>query len=316
MAFPKDLFRVTSHQPPRFQLYQPGFNPSNSCWLNGKWLTVPKAEYEKRKAKHQRIYKGLRDAVATQHHRNKRTALKDMTEAQRQAYEFFSGEETLTVKQADGYGLVSVEMGGTKVKPHCIEWIRAKGWKIPRLIVRDNGEKTYDQTRGRGIPDDLIEVTKKPVDTWKEIVKQNKENQRELSRGLLQSSLEEAQPPGMIMGCDFKTFALSMSMHGLLEMEEEIVRCEFNATKGKKDRLSDLEDERAEYVKLRGDLSKHPHFEEAYDHAKAEHNDCARANLDSSKGTLFDWVLPKFSPDGTHEPWGPKDVPWAAKDVW
>ena len=34
-------------------------------------------------------------------------------------------------------------------------------------------------------------------------------------------------------------------------------------------------------------------------------------NLDNSKGALFSWVLPKFHDDGTHEPWGPRDYPWA-----
>jgi len=50
-------------------------------------------------------------------------------------------------------------------------------------------------------------------------------------------------------------------------------------------------------------------FAEWYKASKKSHNDCARANLGDS-GVLFAFVLPEFHADGTHEPLGPRDVPW------
>lgn len=42
----------------------------------------------------------------------------------------------------------------------------------------------------------------------------------------------------------------------------------------------------------------------------AEHNECARANLDATQGKCYTCVLPDFNADGTHGPVGPQDVPW------
>jgi len=47
-----------------------------------------------------------------------------------------------------------------------------------------------------------------------------------------------------------------------------------------------------------------------YENTKRGLNQCSRSNLDSSGGLLFCFVLPTFYPDGSHDPWGPKDVPW------
>lgn len=49
---------------------------------------------------------------------------------------------------------------------------------------------------------------------------------------------------------------------------------------------------------------------EHYAAVKESHNSCARSNLDNSNGFLACYVLPQFKVDGTHEPWGDKDVPW------
>ena len=49
---------------------------------------------------------------------------------------------------------------------------------------------------------------------------------------------------------------------------------------------------------------------------RASHNECERANLDSSDGSSWCFVLPKFHKDGTHEPLGEKDAPWNWVDPW
>ena len=54
-------------------------------------------------------------------------------------------------------------------------------------------------------------------------------------------------------------------------------------------------------------------FQQYYQESLESHNSCERNNLDNSKGTFYCYVLPKFNEDGTHEPWGEKDVPWGNK---
>lgn len=52
-------------------------------------------------------------------------------------------------------------------------------------------------------------------------------------------------------------------------------------------------------------------FDEMYKRRVAEHNARTRSDLDRANGATYAFVLPTFNPDGTHEPLGPKDFPWA-----
>lgn len=56
-----------------------------------------------------------------------------------------------------------------------------------------------------------------------------------------------------------------------------------------------------------------PDFDRLYEESRREHNDCARANLNCSKGTMYTYVVPRFNDDGTHDPVGPRDFPWGLK---
>lgn len=108
---------------------------------------------------------------------------------------------------------------------------------------------------------------------------------------------------------------LLVAARHLVEKEIEIVREEhyLELHPGAEDRPIDLDEERRTYVRWRRtlvDAMTQERFDPAYAAAKKDHNDCARANLDQSDGTMIDYVLPEFRPDGTHKPWGPKDVPW------
>jgi hypothetical protein len=96
----------------------------------------------------------------------------------------------------------------------------------------------------------------------------------------------------------------------LLEVEQEIIHEEHNLSLGKTpDPYTNLEEERVRYVGLRS-LIEGTHLFRIYDEVKRSSNECARFNLDSSDGWIFNYVIPTFYPDGSHDPWGPKDVPW------
>lgn len=307
---PTSFARVTSHKKPRYQLYQPGFNPSNSCWLEGTWVTVTEAEFEKRKKAHEKLYKGVRKAAEKQHYRDKGVALKNMTEAQRLAWEHFSGEATLEVRYPNGnVGSVGVNLAGRRISEVSLRWLRGHhGAKvIPKIIQPD--KKVHDQTK-MGIPADLLTDDKEPVDVWKLVVKQNKENFREFSKTT--ADMTTGKIPGAPEGMD--DFMAGVAVQHLFELEQQIIRNEISK---KPDPYETPEESIAEYVEHRAEMKEAlgEKFEAIYNEAKATHNECERANLDNSKGLLFCFVLPKFNDDGTHEPIGPRDFPWAQKDL-
>lgn len=104
-------------------------------------------------------------------------------------------------------------------------------------------------------------------------------------------------------------FSVMMAAHSLIKIEERIIKAEWESIKGQKDRFTNLNEERVEYAEMRQALESLGKFA-AYEEAKKSHNECARSNLDDSNGLLFCYVLPIFNPDGSHEPWGERDVPW------
>ena len=131
----KQLFRITNHNKPKYQLYQPGFNPSNSCWLSGDWITLSKNEWEKQKGKHCKLYANLQKDTAKQHHRDKPTKLKDMTPAQKQAYQYYSGDMVFdAIYENEYYGGVSLAMSGRSLKSSSELWLRKHKCKILKNI--------------------------------------------------------------------------------------------------------------------------------------------------------------------------------------
>jgi len=328
--FPKTPCRKTTHNPPKYQLYQWGFNPVNSCWLEGDWVTVTKAEYNKRKATVEKEYARVRKACKTQHHRDKGTALKNMTRMQRVAYEFHSGNQMLEAQivrkpdpEASGSGPVaspvSVSMAGNAPKQRDITWMRNKGFKIVRWVKHGPQGKPTDQLRGLNFPEDLIiENTKETAfDFVTTIVAQNRRRDQDFFEGNLKMLEKPASelPGGEAMGMNFQQFTASMAIHALIEQEETIIRGEWNKSIGEDDSVIPFEPEkeRALYVEMRNKVRVIENWEQWYDEQKKTHNECERANLDNSNGHLYCWVLPKFNDDGTHEPWGERDVPWGHK---
>lgn len=300
MRIPKKLHRTTNHARPRHQVWQPGFNASNSCWLEGQWVTIGAwhdADLRAKVKAHEKLYKGLHEQVKKQHHRGKPTPIKAMTPAQRQAWEFFSGEGRLDCRHVPSgtIGPVGVRLAADKPDEKSIAWMRKRGYRVIPLAKQPDGKVTDQRSE---VPPDLLTGDTEPVGVWQGIVRQNRDRAEEMSRAL-------ATDPGP-MG----DFGIGIAMHGLTELEESIMRDTLRQTP---DLLETPEEVRARYVALRRDLEAAlgDRFQEHHGRARDSHNGCARTNLDNSKGHLYCFVLPRFNPDGTHEPIGPRDFPWA-----
>jgi len=134
MAIPRILSRITNHKNPRYQLYQPGFNDSNSCWLPGGWFDLPKKEWEARKDKHQKEYGDIADLSKKQDHNNPGTPVEKMTKRQRKSWEFHSGSGVIEAVALSGWKTpVGVNFKAGKVDLASQAWIKKKGWTITDL---------------------------------------------------------------------------------------------------------------------------------------------------------------------------------------
>lgn len=307
---PKKLSRKTNHAKPKCQLYQPGFNAGNGCWLCGRWVTVPDKGFAAAAKAHEALYAKVGEEMKKQHHRGKGVSPKKMTPAQRQAWEFFSGEGRVEVRWPNGaIGLCGVNLAADKPDAASVRWLRNKKAKVLLKVV--NPDKTITD-QSEDWPADMLSDDKEPVNTWKNIVKQNRDSAREMSLALADAPFHNP-PLGTINGRNFNDFAVQLSMHELTELEETVVQLE---TGHLRDDLESMDEVKVRYVELRAELEKKlgDRFQAAYDSAKASHNECARINLDNSDGRLFCFVLPRFNPDGTHDPVGPRDIPWNRKD--
>ena len=296
MSFPKVLAKISKHRPPRYMLYQPGFNNGNSCWLKGRWVNVSPEEWEERKD----LYVGIREWSKDQHYKDKGTALKRMTPAQKRAYEFYSGDETFDCFNKRGYHCtIRVYMGGKSINDKSVAWMREKGYKIIALITFYG--KISNQLKGlKGVPEDLVLRSKKPVDTEKKSVKQDRYKQAIYFDTMLETDGD-----------------IYLTMEGLNVVEENIIKAEWYRKHEKcYNDNSDYDNsdyDIKEYVRRRKLLKNKllpKEFDEIYTKCWELHNECARANL---KNNYFSFILPVFYDDGTHEPWSDKDAPVPGK---
>ena len=105
-------------------------------------------------------------------------------------------------------------------------------------------------------------------------------------------------------------FGARMLAHAVVKAAEHVLRLEHGMGGVV---TPDVARARVQYTKtltaarnaLKGDFDAH------YADCVKTHNECARANLDNSKGCSYTYVVPAFNDDGTHPPIGPKDFPWA-----
>lgn len=140
---------------------------------------------------------------------------------------------------------------------------------------------------------------------FRDIVAQNIKRDQAIAQAFVSMVENEAQP------MEVRQFSAVMAIQSLIEIEERIIRTEWYKSVGVNDSLVDPVADLADYVLLRKKASQAlgSSFDEFYTKGKASHNECARANL-GDHGKLYCFVLPVFYEDGTHEPWGEKDVPW------
>lgn len=177
--FPRILDRRTNHKKTRYQLYYPGFNRENSCWLKGKWVTISKEEWEKTKDAHAEMYKNLNEDSESQHYRNPGIEISEMTEAQKKAWEVFSGNKYLSyVTELQTIGTCSVACAGEKVTNSQIKWLRRLNLKIIAKVIL--GGEIVDQTAS--LPDDVIHFNEEPIDPSKEEVVQKSKAKKSLAK--------------------------------------------------------------------------------------------------------------------------------------
>lgn len=134
MSIPRIVYRITNHRKPLYQLYQPGFNDSNSCWIEGGWFSLPKKEWEARKKQHQKEYGDVADLCKNQDHNDDGTPPEKMTPKQRKSWEFHSGSGVIEAVTPSGYKTpVGVSFRAGKIDLSSQKWLEKKGWKITDL---------------------------------------------------------------------------------------------------------------------------------------------------------------------------------------
>ena len=106
--------------------------------------------------------------------------------------------------------------------------------------------------------------------------------------------------------------------HGLLLQSvhvaaKQLISDEVELLENPGNTFPDLAKDKAHFVKIYAKAQKAlgAKFGSEYATHLKEYNDCARSNLKVSDGTSYCYVLPAFNADGTHAPYGSKDIPWA-----
>ena len=172
---PLNWARMTNHRVPRYQLYQPGFNPSNSCWLHGGWITVRKDAWKRRKAVHTTMARIILAESKTQHHRDLATPVEKLTPMQRTAWEHSSGTSLLSCRSSHGHVLhVSVGLASDRITESSLKWLAEDGYRILSKTVHPCTEALAAQIEElRSTRPELIDECVKPVNVHETIIKQN-----------------------------------------------------------------------------------------------------------------------------------------------
>lgn len=303
MSIPTELVKITKHKKPRYMIYQPGFNNSNSCWLEGEWIQISKEEWEQKQATHQKLYENIKEEIKGQYYNDEKTKLKDMTLAQKQAWKFYSGSQHLEcfIKGCEERVItIEVNLSGRAISKKSVERMKKKNYLVIRYVTTYG--KIKDQTKGIKIPKELLLENKEPVDTVLFTIRgNNKQSDYFIKVAFLDIN---------------DSFRIGVGIHGIIKLEEEIIRSEWHESIGKKDFYDDVKSSIERYKELRKlatDKLGIEKFQQYHQEFLERHNSCERNNLDNSDGKLYCYVLPKFNEDGTHEPWGEKDVPWGIK---
>ena len=314
MMFPKEVSRITSHKKPRYQLYQPGFNDRNSCWLEGEWINLPEKEWLARKDDHERMYASVGKDRRKQHHRDEPTSFTQMTDAQRQAWNHYRGNDTIEGRHQNGsVGPYGVRFAGNRINQKDLAHMKKIGWKaFRRCRLYPNGD-VIEQAEKFDLPEEILLDEDGAVNVTAEVVSQNRRAEMEIFEGCLKSVSETMS----ILGATKPEamFEAQMAAHSVVSREEEMIQLEWDDSRGKPDPYVSLPDARQEYAEMRrkGQEAIGDAFDGLIVQQRTSHNSCARANLDNTDGSSFSFVLPEFNDDGTHPPVGERDVPWNSR---
>lgn len=288
---------MTQHSPPKYQLYQPGFNNLTSCWLPGGWVTVPQQTWEAQRKAHEASYKHVRREIRRDSPPTK-TPLKSLTTAQRQAWEYYSGKALLVAFDAeDRLCRIEVALAGTTIKVSDIE--RLEGLQVPRYLKVYKG--VTDQVQGLALPSRLIVENKSdPLDVTACETAEKLRAQEDLFGYSLQAYLDTT------LSEKVRGHSLTIAL-GLLHQQEETILHEEWLAKQQLPRHANLDQERERYSRMRRLLRAAPKGEMAYTASLQERNRAIQERQRRSRGIPC-WVIPEFRTDGSHKHCG--YVPW------
>jgi len=283
--------------------------------LAGEWVRVPEEEFAQRAPEHEALYACVLADRTLQHHSGDGVSLEDMTPAQRQAWEFYSGNQDFYLVSGQNIQGISIRMAGLTPKEKDVEDVR-KRWPHHKLIPLElcpwNG--VSDKRSEFDFPEDMWLDTDNPIDPQSLIVAQNVQRQRDMWLAQLASSQQDGQVPGSINGASFQEFCTQAVFREVLGQEQTILREEWNRDNGLQDPYDDIDGNIAWYKTMREKLAEiwdEKLVEETLVEWRIPHNDMARGSLDQTNGSGWVFVLPKFNKDGTHPPLGPRDKPWS-----
>ncbi len=305
LRIPTIFYRISGGaKRPKHQFYIPGFNPGNSCWLEGDWVSVAAEEWVAKKDAFQAMFAGTADRATSQRHDGPPTKIEDLTEAQRVAYNHFSGQLQCYARMHGGVYPVAIDLAGNGSKPATLAWLREQGIQVIRYTRNAYTGEVTDALDGRTFPDDVLSADTEPLDPWSSIVSQNLDAMHEQFEGMLEHMAPN--PAENDMGA-------AIVLHYIIEKEDGIIRAEWDQQRGVHDPYANIERHLREYREARAKCSAKfgATFAARYEAARAQHNKNARDSLGNT-GISASFVLPTFNADGTHEPWGPRDVPWGA----
>lgn len=102
-----------------------------------------------------------------------------------------------------------------------------------------------------------------------------------------------------------------MAVFSLIDLEKHIILIEHYLSNNPPNEVSNQKRVNSYKQQYRELISKvkallGEQFQTIYDTIKRINNEDARETIDSG---FYDYVLPAFNDDGSHEPWGEKDVP-------
>lgn len=293
---PKQLTRVTNGYHPKHQLYQPGFNPDNGFWLPGAWATISASEWEARKDHHQKIYDIARARDAG------RRSIDDLDEAEKQAYDFYSGDGEVYCWKHERVWLVGIEKAGPHIRKLSCDWLRKKEMRVIRVIL--DFREIINQAQKYAIPESLVcdqlDEHNEPINVNLRMVEQNRDFIEEMF--IYRAGESVKYQSFLLFATDtFKT---------LVEWETRLLRAEWQAASGRPDFFTDIDRERGRYVRMRAAVEQDPDMRCWYQKFKTAVNACLQEKSYAINGGPLSLVIPEFYEDGSHGAWNAGELPW------